>query len=104
MIHGLHRNCPYVAQIMSWATHRKSTRVEDRAYLLIIGSAGREYADGVWRGNKSILPSSAGDHRTTKASLRREVSTAVFDVDKCGFFIGTQVDMTIYSGNRRSCL
>ena len=70
---------------MSWATHWKSTRVENRAYSLIIGSAGREYADGMWRGNESISPSSAGDHRTTKASLRGEVTTAVFDaIDEGG--------------------
>ena len=32
---GLHGNRPCVAQIMSWAAHRKTTRVEDRAYSLM---------------------------------------------------------------------
>jgi len=35
LIHGLHGNRPCVAQIMSWAAHRKTTRVEDRAYSLM---------------------------------------------------------------------
>ena len=34
-IHGLNGNRPCVAQIMSWAAHRKTTRVEDRAYSLM---------------------------------------------------------------------
>ena len=32
---GLRGNRPCVAQIMSWAAHRKTTRVEDRAYSLM---------------------------------------------------------------------
>jgi len=32
---GLHGNRSCVAQIMSWAAHRKTTRVEDRAYSLM---------------------------------------------------------------------
>ncbi|KIM59807.1 hypothetical protein SCLCIDRAFT_1217428, partial [Scleroderma citrinum Foug A] len=35
LIHGLHGNRPCVAQIMSWAAHRTTTRVEDRAYSLM---------------------------------------------------------------------
>ena len=35
LIHGLRGNRPCVAQIMSWAAHRKTTRVEDRAYSLM---------------------------------------------------------------------
>jgi len=35
LIHGLYRNRPCVAQIMSWAVHRTMTRVEDRAYSLM---------------------------------------------------------------------
>ena len=35
LIHGLHGNRPCVAQIMSWAAERKTTRVEDRAYSLM---------------------------------------------------------------------
>jgi len=35
LTHGLHENRPCVAQIMSWAAHRKTTRVEDRAYSLM---------------------------------------------------------------------
>ena len=33
--HGLDGNRPCVAQIMSWAAHRTTTRVEDRAYSLM---------------------------------------------------------------------
>jgi len=33
-----------------------------RQSLFADGSSGREYADAVWRGEKSISPSSAGDH------------------------------------------
>ena len=36
--------------------------------LFADGSAGREYADAIWRREESISPSSAGDH-TTKESL-----------------------------------
>ena len=32
---GLNRNCPCVAQIISWAANRTTTRVEDRAYSLM---------------------------------------------------------------------
>ena len=35
LIHGLGGNRPCVAQIVSWAAHRKTTRVEDRAYSLM---------------------------------------------------------------------
>ncbi|KIM53488.1 hypothetical protein SCLCIDRAFT_138960, partial [Scleroderma citrinum Foug A] len=35
LIDGLHGNRPCVAQIMSWAAHRTTTRVEDRAYSLM---------------------------------------------------------------------
>ena len=35
LIHGLCGNRPCVAQIMSWAAFRKTTRVEDRAYSLM---------------------------------------------------------------------
>ena len=35
LIHGLHGNRPCVAQIMSWAARRTTTRVEDRAYSLM---------------------------------------------------------------------
>ncbi|KIM52916.1 hypothetical protein SCLCIDRAFT_478751 [Scleroderma citrinum Foug A] len=35
LTYGLRGNRPCVAQIMSWATHRKTTRVEDRAYSLM---------------------------------------------------------------------
>jgi len=35
LIHGLHGNRPCVAQIMSWAANRTTTRVEDRAYSLM---------------------------------------------------------------------
>ena len=35
LIHGLDGNRPCVAQIMSWAANRKTTRVEDRAYSLM---------------------------------------------------------------------
>jgi len=35
LIHGLCENRPCVAQIMSWAAHRTTTRVEDRAYSLM---------------------------------------------------------------------
>jgi len=35
LIHGLHGNRPCVAQIMSWAARRRTTRVEDRAYSLM---------------------------------------------------------------------
>ena len=35
LIHGLHGNRPCIAQIMSWAAHRTTTRVEDRAYSLM---------------------------------------------------------------------
>jgi len=35
LIHGLHGNCPCVAQIMSWAANRNTMRVEDRAYSLM---------------------------------------------------------------------
>ena len=35
LIHGLRGNRPCVAQIMSWAADRKTTRVEDRAYSLM---------------------------------------------------------------------
>ncbi|KIM61030.1 hypothetical protein SCLCIDRAFT_60362, partial [Scleroderma citrinum Foug A] len=35
LIHGLRGNRPCVAQIMSWAAHRTTTRVEDRAYSLL---------------------------------------------------------------------
>ena len=35
LIHGLYGNRPCVAQIMSWAARRTTTRVEDRAYSLM---------------------------------------------------------------------
>ena len=35
LIDGLHGNRPCIAQIMSWAAHRTTTRVEDRAYSLM---------------------------------------------------------------------
>ena len=35
LIHGLCGNRPCVAQIISWAAHRTTTRVEDRAYSLM---------------------------------------------------------------------
>ena len=35
LINGLDGNRPCVAQIMSWAAHRTTTRVEDRAYSLM---------------------------------------------------------------------
>ncbi|KAL4071503.1 heterokaryon incompatibility protein-domain-containing protein [Scleroderma yunnanense] len=35
LIHGLASNRPCVAQIMSWAADRKTTRVEDQAYSLL---------------------------------------------------------------------
>jgi len=35
LIHGLRGNRPCVAQIMSWAANRTTTRVEDRAYSLM---------------------------------------------------------------------
>ena len=35
LIHGLYGNRPCVAQIMSWAAKRRTTRVEDRAYSLM---------------------------------------------------------------------
>ena len=35
LMHGLRGNRPCVAQIMSWAAHRTTTRVEDRAYSLM---------------------------------------------------------------------
>ena len=35
LIHGLCGNRPCVAQIMSWAAYRTTTRVEDRAYSLM---------------------------------------------------------------------
>ena len=35
LIDGLHGNRPCVAQIMSWAAHRTTTRMEDRAYSLM---------------------------------------------------------------------
>ncbi|KIM67914.1 hypothetical protein SCLCIDRAFT_60339, partial [Scleroderma citrinum Foug A] len=35
LVDGLHGNRPCVAQIMSWAARRKTTRVEDRAYSLM---------------------------------------------------------------------
>ena len=35
LIHELRGNRPCVAQIMSWAAHRTTTRVEDRAYSLL---------------------------------------------------------------------
>jgi len=35
LIHGFCGNRPCVAQIMSWAAHRTTTRVEDRAYSLM---------------------------------------------------------------------
>ena len=35
LVDGLHGNRPCVAQIMSWAGRRKTTRVEDRAYSLM---------------------------------------------------------------------
>jgi len=35
LIHGVHGNRPCVAQIMSWAANRTTTRVEDRAYSLM---------------------------------------------------------------------
>jgi len=35
LVHGLRGNRPCVAQIMSWAAHRTTTRVEDRAYSLM---------------------------------------------------------------------
>ena len=35
LIHGLDGNRPCVAQIMSWAAHRTTTRVEDQAYSLM---------------------------------------------------------------------
>jgi len=35
LIHGLRGNRPCVAQIMSWAAYRTTTRVEDRAYSLM---------------------------------------------------------------------
>ena len=35
LTHGLRENRPCVAQIMSWASHRRTTRVEDRAYSLM---------------------------------------------------------------------
>jgi len=35
LVHGLHGNRPCVAQIMSWAANRMTTRVEDRAYSLM---------------------------------------------------------------------
>jgi len=35
LVHGLRGNRPCVAQIMSWAAYRTTTRVEDRAYSLM---------------------------------------------------------------------
>ena len=35
LTHGLRGNRPCIAQIMSWASNRKTTRVEDRAYSLM---------------------------------------------------------------------
>ena len=35
LMDGLHGNRPCVAQIMSWVAHRRTTRVEDRAYSLM---------------------------------------------------------------------
>ncbi|KIM54616.1 hypothetical protein SCLCIDRAFT_57700, partial [Scleroderma citrinum Foug A] len=35
LIHGLEGNRPCVAQMMSWAAYRKTTRVEDRVYSLM---------------------------------------------------------------------
>ena len=68
---GLSGNRPRVAQIMSWAADRTTTRVEDRAYSLmgllnvnmpmLYGEGGRHFTVFNWR-------SSA--HRTIKASLR----------------------------------
>jgi len=52
LIHGLHGNRPYIAQIMPWAAHRTTTRVEDS--LFADGSGGREYDDVVWRRKKAF--------------------------------------------------
>ena len=68
---GLAGNRPCVAQIMSWAAYRTTSRVEDRAYSLmglvdvsmpmLYGEGGKRFTAFNW---KSFA------HPTTKTSLR----------------------------------
>ncbi|KAI6040384.1 heterokaryon incompatibility protein-domain-containing protein [Pisolithus marmoratus] len=62
---GLGWSYPSVAQIMSWAADRTTTREEDRAYFATRVVA-RAYADVVWRGEERCVPPSAVGSYTDK--------------------------------------
>ena len=67
LVFGLCGNRPCVAQIMSWAAHRTTTRVEDRAYSLM-GLLDVNMPMLYGEGEKSLSPSSAGDHPRVERS------------------------------------
>ena len=78
LIHGLRGNRPCVAQIMSWAARRTTTRVEDRAYSLmglLDVNMPLLYGEGKKAFHRLQLRSSA--HPTTKASLRGIAATGL---------------------------
>ena len=83
---GLSGNQPCVAETMSWAADWTITRVEDEP--IIVGSAGREYADVVWGGKKGIPSSSARDypHVQRPWSCYEEVRTGSILADDPSFF------------------
>ena len=59
LIHGLGGNRPCVAQVMGSPPEDDASGGQS---LFADGTAGREYADVVWRGEESVSPSPAGDH------------------------------------------
>jgi len=65
LMDGLYGDRPCVAQIMSWAADRTTTRVEDRAYSLM-GLLGVNMPMLYGEGDESFSPSSAGDHPNVK--------------------------------------
>ena len=96
MIHGLHRNCPYIAQIMSWVTHWKLTQVEDRAYSPMV------YGEGTKEFRCLQLEIIEQPKHLCVGKLARRCLMLMSVVFFFACLIG--IDMTIYSGNRWSCL
>ena len=71
LIDELRGNRPYVAQTMSWAANRKTTRVEDKAYLLIgLLDVNMPMLQEKGRKHFTVFSWKSSAHRTTKPFLR----------------------------------
>lgn len=77
-----------IAQRMSWASNRQTTRTEDMAYCLL-GNIWYQYASPIRRRKPSFYPVARRDHETFRRSFSLCLAIRAYDPERswssCGF-------------------